>query len=187
MYVHSAYPNHVYAIDMTKEGWPIKWKYTPVQDDRAVAVACCDLVHQGVQLRAGQDLHDHARRSGDRARRRHRQGSLEGPNADPTRGETQTMAGLVIKDKYIVGVSGGEFGIRGWVAAYDLADGKQVWKAYSMGPDADVKLAPDFKQAVILGTTWMSTRLKMARTEVTLTIAIRSTLISAMIRSKTNC
>ena len=63
------------------------------------------------------------------------------------KGETKTMAGLVVKDKYIVGVSGGEFGIRGWVAAYALADGKQMWKAYSMGPDEDIKLAPDFNAA----------------------------------------
>ena len=147
MYVHSAYPNHVYAIDMTKEGWPIKWKYTPVQNDRAVAVACCDLVHRGVNYAQGKIFMT----------------TLDGQvialdantgkevwkvrNADPTRGETQTVAGLVVKDKFIVGVSGGEFGIRGWVAAYTLADGKQVWKAYSMGPDSDVKLAPDFNEA----------------------------------------
>src|SRR3989442_1191620 len=46
MFVHSAYPNHVYALDLTKEGAPIKWQYTPVQDARAVPVACCDLVHR---------------------------------------------------------------------------------------------------------------------------------------------
>jgi PQQ-dependent dehydrogenase (methanol/ethanol family) len=147
MFVHSAYPNHVYAVDLTKEGWPIKWKYTPVQNDRAVAVACCDLVHRGVNYAQGRIFMT----------------TLDGQviaidattgkevwkvrNADPTRGETQTMAGLVVKDKFIVGVSGGEFGIRGWVAAYNLADGKQAWKAYSMGPDTDVKLAPDFNMA----------------------------------------
>jgi len=147
MYVHSAFPNHVYALDLTKEGWPMKWRYTPVQDERAVAVACCDLVHRGVNYVQGKIL----------------MSTLDGHvlaldaetgkelwnvrNADPTRGETMTMSGLVIKDKYIVGVSGGEFGIRGWVAAYDINSGKQLWKAYSMGPDADIMLAPDFNQA----------------------------------------
>jgi len=147
LYVHSAYPNHVYAIDMTKEGWPIKWQYTPVQNDRAVAVACCDSVHRGVNYAQGRIFMT----------------TLDGQlvaidantgkeiwkvrNADPTRGETQTGSGMVVKDKFIVGVSGGEFGIRGWVAAYNLADGKQAWKAYSMGPDTDVKLAPDFNMA----------------------------------------
>ena len=130
-------PNHVYALDLTKEGWPIKWRYTPVQDDRAVAVACCDLVHRGVNYAEGKIM----------------MATLDGHvlaldaasgkelwkvrNADPSKGETMTMAGLVIKDKYVVGVSGGEFGIRGWVAAYEISSGKQLWKAYSMGPDAD--------------------------------------------------
>jgi PQQ-dependent dehydrogenase (methanol/ethanol family) len=147
MYIVSAYPNHVYALDLTKEGAPIKWSYTPKQDDRAVPVACCDLVHRGANYVAGKIL----------------MATLDGQvlaldastgkelwkvkNADPTKGETMTMAGLVVKDKYIVGVSGGEFGVRGWVAAYSINDGKLVWKAYSMGPDEDIKLAADFNSA----------------------------------------
>ena len=147
MYVHSAYPNHVYAIDLTEEGWPIKWRYTPVQDDRAVPVACCDLVHRGVNYVDGRilmtTLDGHVlaldAESGEEL--------WNVRNADPLRGETMTMAGLVVKDKYIVGVSGGEFGIRGWVAAYAVESGELLWKAYSMGPDEDVMLAPDFNEA----------------------------------------
>jgi alcohol dehydrogenase (cytochrome c)/methanol dehydrogenase (cytochrome c) subunit 1 len=147
MYVHSAFPNHIYALDLAKEGAPIKWKYTPRQDERAVPVACCDLVHRGVNFVNNKILF----------------ATLDGQvialdagsgkevwkvrNADPTKGETMTMAGLVIKDKYIVGVSGGEFGVRGWVAAYNVSDGKQAWKAFSMGPDEDIKLAADFNSA----------------------------------------
>jgi lanthanide-dependent methanol dehydrogenase len=147
MYIVSAYPNHVYALDLTKEGAPIKWSYTPKQDDRAVPVACCDLVHRGANYVAGKIL----------------MATLDGQvlaldastgkelwkvkNADPTKGETMTMAGLVVKDKYIVGVSGGEFGVRGWLAAYNINDGQLVWKAYSMGPDEDLKLAADFNSA----------------------------------------
>ncbi|HET9596719.1 MAG TPA: PQQ-binding-like beta-propeller repeat protein, partial [Anaeromyxobacteraceae bacterium] len=147
MFVHSAYPNHIYALDLSKEGAPIKWKYTPKQDDRSVPVACCDLVHRGVNYADGKILFS----------------TLDGHvialdantgkelwnirNADPGKGETMTMAGLVVKDKYIVGVSGGEFGVRGWVAAYNINDGKQVWRAYSMGPDEDIKLAKDFNSA----------------------------------------
>jgi alcohol dehydrogenase (cytochrome c)/methanol dehydrogenase (cytochrome c) subunit 1 len=147
MFAHSAFPNHIYALDLAKEGAPIKWKYTPRQDERAVPVACCDLVHRGVNYVDGKILFS----------------TLDGQvialdantgkelwkvrNADPTKGETMTMSGLVIKDKYIVGVSGGEFGVRGWVAAYNINDGKEVWKARSMGPDEDIKLAADFNSA----------------------------------------
>jgi alcohol dehydrogenase (cytochrome c) len=43
-----------------------------------------------------------------------------------------TMAPLVIGDKVLVGVGGGEFGIRGFVAAYDVATGSEVWKFYTI-------------------------------------------------------
>ena len=60
-------------------------------------------------------------------------------------GETITMAPLVVKGKVLVGNSGGEMGVRGWIAALDAKDGKIVWKAYNTGPDADVLIGPDFK------------------------------------------
>ena len=135
MYVHSRVPQpRLRPRPDARKGAPIKWTYTPKQDERAVPVACCDLVHRGVNYAEGKILFDHAGRPGHRARRQHGQGSLEGQERRPAKGETMTMAGLVVKDKYIVGVSGGEFGMRGWVAAYDITDGKQAWKAYSMGP-----------------------------------------------------
>ena len=46
-----------------------------------------------------------------------------------------TMAPLVVKDKVIVGVGGGEFGIRGFIAAYDAKTGKEAWRFYTIpGP-----------------------------------------------------
>ena len=54
------------------------------------------------------------------------------------------MAPLVVKGKVLVGNSGGELGVRGWVAALDVNDGKVVWKAYATGPDKDVLIGPDF-------------------------------------------
>jgi len=134
MYVNSAYPNHVYALDLTKEGAPMKWKYTPKQDDRAVPVACCDLVHRGVNYVAGKILMTTLDGQVIALDANTGQEVWKQKNADPTKGETMTMAGLVVKDKYMVGVSGGEFGVRGWLAAYNIIDGKLMWKAYSMAP-----------------------------------------------------
>ena len=147
MYLHSAYPNHVYALDISKEGAPIKWSYTPKQDDRATPVACCDLVHRGLNYAEGKILM--VTLDGQVIALDAKTGKelWKARNADPTKGETMTGAGLVVKDKFIVGVSGGEFGVRGWVAAYNINDGKQVWKAYSMGPDEDIKLTADFNAA----------------------------------------
>ena len=48
--------------------------------------------------------------------------------APATAGYSMTLAPLVIKDKVIVGTAGGEFGIRGFIAAYEVATGEQAWK-----------------------------------------------------------
>jgi lanthanide-dependent methanol dehydrogenase len=149
MYVHSAFPNHVYAIDLTQltpGGIPIKWKYTPEQDPKAPGVACCDLVHRGVNYAEGKILF--ATLSGNVIALDANTGkqfwTLKA--AFPARGETMTMAGLVIKDKYIIGNSGGEYGVRGWIAAIDINKGTQVWRAYSTGPDEDLLLHEDFNK-----------------------------------------
>jgi glucose dehydrogenase len=50
----------------------------------------------------------------------------------------------VVKDKVLVGNSGGELGVRGWLAALDANSGKLAWKAYATGPDKDVLIGDDF-------------------------------------------
>ena len=57
---------------------------------------------------------------------------------DYKQGQTITSAPMVIKDKVISGISGGEFGVRGFVTANDVNTGKQVWRMYSTGPEAEV-------------------------------------------------
>lgn len=52
-------------------------------------------------------------------------------NGDPKKGETNTATVLPVKDKVIVGISGGEFGVQCHVTAYDLKTGKKVWRGYS--------------------------------------------------------
>jgi alcohol dehydrogenase (cytochrome c) len=55
--------------------------------------------------------------------------------ADPKAGYAMTLAPLVVKDKVIVGVAGGEFGIRGFVVAYDARTGREAWRFYTVpGP-----------------------------------------------------
>ncbi|HEY1306766.1 MAG TPA: PQQ-dependent dehydrogenase, methanol/ethanol family [Vicinamibacterales bacterium] len=50
------------------------------------------------------------------------------PAADPKQGYAFTLAPLVVKDKVIAGSSGGEFGVRGFIAAWDVKTGKEVWR-----------------------------------------------------------
>jgi alcohol dehydrogenase (cytochrome c) len=54
---------------------------------------------------------------------------------DPKLGYSLTMAPLVVKDKVLVGVGGGEYGIRGFIAAFDAGTGREVWRFYTVpGP-----------------------------------------------------
>ena len=64
-------------------------------------------------------------------------------NADYKQGSTMTNAPIVIKDIVIAGISGGEFGVRGRVTAYNVNDGKEVWRGYSTGPDSEVLIEGD--------------------------------------------
>ena len=64
-------------------------------------------------------------------------------NGDPSIGETATMAPMVFKDKVYTGISGGEYGVRGHLTAYDLATGDQVWRGYSTGPDEEMLVDPE--------------------------------------------
>ncbi len=141
MYVHSAFPNAVAALDLTKPGAPMIWRTVPAQPPEAKPIACCDLVNRGlayhpsgklfIELLAG-DLLALDAKSGKQIWRV--------PNADYKTGSTMTNAPIVIKDIVIAGISGGEFGVRGRVTAYDVNTGKELWRAYSTGPDADVKI-----------------------------------------------
>src|SRR5438046_9302873 len=144
MYVHSAFPNIVFALDLTKEGAPVIWSHVPAQPPEAKPIACCDLVNRGlayhpsgklfIELLAG-DLLALDAKTGKQIWRV--------PNADDKTGSTMTNAPIVIKDLVIAGISGGEFGVRGRVTAYDVNTGKEVWRAYSTGPDAEVKIVGD--------------------------------------------
>jgi lanthanide-dependent methanol dehydrogenase len=144
MYFQSAYPNHVYAVDLNN--YRILWEFTPKQDPFAVSVACCDLVNRGVAYGDGMIITNaldgwvyalHA--SNGAVVWRYKQ-------ADPELGQTVTSAPFVIseKNRVIVGVSGGEFGVRGYVTALDLNTGRRVWRAYSMGPDSDTLMGAGF-------------------------------------------
>jgi lanthanide-dependent methanol dehydrogenase len=141
LYFESAYPNHVYAIDLND--YHIKWEFTPKQDPFAVSVACCDLVNRGVAYGEGMIIANaldggvYALRDSD--------GSVvwRYKEADPELGQTLTSAPFVIQEhnRVVVGVSGGEYGVRGYVTALDLHTGRRVWRAYSMGPDSDTLTA----------------------------------------------
>jgi PQQ-dependent dehydrogenase (methanol/ethanol family) len=147
LYAHSSYPNHVYAVDLTKPDHPVKWKYTPEQDDKAVPVACCDLVHRGLNYSEGKILMITLDAQVIALDANTGKEVWKTKNGDPSKGETITGAGLAVDGKFIVGISGGEFGVRGHLTAYDVRNGKRLWRAYSTGPDEELLLSDNFNAA----------------------------------------
>ncbi len=138
MYVVTPWPNVLYAFDLTQEGYPLRWKYRPAVSPNSIGIACCDSVNRGAFFADGRivyNLLDGHTVAVDAASGRQLWSTQV---ADLGSGETTTMAPLVAKDRVIVGASGGEFGIYGWLKALDLKTGAVVWTAHNLGPDADM-------------------------------------------------
>jgi lanthanide-dependent methanol dehydrogenase len=146
MYVVTPWPNVLYAFDLSKEGYPLRWKYRPDVSADAVGVACCDTVNRGASYAEGKIIYNllDGHTVAVDAKSGHELWNTR--IADVASGETVTMAPLVVKDRVIVGASGGEFGIYGWTKGLDLKTGSIVWTAHNMGPDADMLAkSGDFK------------------------------------------
>lgn len=141
MYVHTPFPNKVYAIDLSNEN-KIIWKYEPKQDPNVIPVMCCDTVNRGLSYGDGKIILHQADTNLVALDAKTGQVAWSATNGNPAKGETGTSAALVVKDKVLVGISGGEFGVQCHVTAYDLKSGKQVWRAYSEGPDDQIKFDP---------------------------------------------
>ncbi|HEX7060884.1 MAG TPA: PQQ-dependent dehydrogenase, methanol/ethanol family [Woeseiaceae bacterium] len=146
LYVVTPFPNRLYAFDLGKPGFPLRWKYEPFPDPTSVGKACCDVVNRGASYADGKvvyaTLDDHVVAVNAKTG----QEEWKTKVGDVNKGETMTMAALVVKDKVIVGNSGAELGVRGWVKALDLETGKVLWTAYNTGPDRDTLMtSPAFK------------------------------------------
>jgi len=140
LYVHTPFPNKVFAIDLNDQ--TIIWRYEPNQNPDVIPVMCCDTVNRGLAYADGKiflyqaDTHLVAldAKTGEVVWRI--------KNGDPKAGGSGTNAPVVIKDKVLTGISGGEYGVRGFLAAYNISDGKLAWKGYSVGPDDEMLIDP---------------------------------------------
>ncbi|MGN0933649.1 methanol/ethanol family PQQ-dependent dehydrogenase [Falsigemmobacter intermedius] len=149
MFIHSPFPNTTFALDLKDPG-RIIWQNKPKQNPTARTVACCDVVNRGLAYWPGDD------ERGALVFRTQLDGHIVAmdaetgetvwmmENADIKVGATLTIAPYVIKDMVIVGSSGAELGVRGYVTAYNVKSGEQVWRSFATGPDEDILLADDF-------------------------------------------
>jgi PQQ-dependent dehydrogenase (methanol/ethanol family) len=145
MYLVTPFPNYVYALDLTKPGSPTKWMFKPKPAAAAQGVACCDTVNRGAVYDQGKIFFNTL--DGQTFALDANSGAMVWRTqlGDIQKGETITMAPLVADGKVLVGNSGGEMGVRGWIAALDEGSGRLVWKAYSTGPDKEVLIGSRFK------------------------------------------
>jgi PQQ-dependent dehydrogenase (methanol/ethanol family) len=143
MYVVGAYPNELFALDATTG--EMKWKYSPHVDPSSQGVACCDVVNRGASYDNGKIFYNTLDNHTVAVDAKTGKEVWVTQLGDISKGQTLTMAPLAAHGKVFVGNSGGEMGIHGWVTALDENSGKIVWRAYSVGPDKDVKIGPRFK------------------------------------------
>jgi lanthanide-dependent methanol dehydrogenase len=142
MYLVTPFPNTVIALDLAHDQ-KVLWQYRPAQSPDAPAVMCCDTVDRGVAYAKGKVFVHTADTSLIALDARTGREVWKVKDDDPKNGASGTGAPFIAKDKVIVGVSGGEFGVRGYLTAYDLETGRKIWRAYSTGPDAEILVEPD--------------------------------------------
>jgi PQQ-dependent dehydrogenase (methanol/ethanol family) len=145
MYLITPFPNNAYAFDLRTPGAAPKWSYKPRPTAAAQGVACCDVVNRGPALWQGKLFYntlDAQTVALDAATGKELWKVRLG---DINKGESMTMAPLVVKGKVLVGNSGGEFGVRGWLTALDADTGKLAWRAYSTGSDTDCLIGAQFQ------------------------------------------
>jgi PQQ-dependent dehydrogenase (methanol/ethanol family) len=144
MFIVTPYPNILYALDLTQPGAPVKWKYEPKPASAAQGVACCDLVNRGACYAGGRVFYNTLDNQTVAVDARTGEEIWRVSLGDINKGETMTMAPLVVGNHVLVGNSGGELGVRGWLTALDAGTGRIAWRAYSTGPDSDVLIGPNF-------------------------------------------
>ncbi len=127
MYMTTSF-NHVYALDATtgQEFWHYKHKMG------AITTFCCGPNNRGVAIEGGKlfmGTLDAKILALDA-----KTGKLlwETQIADPEKGYSETMSPTVVDGKVLIGTNGGEYGIRGFVKAFDAKDGKLLWTFYSI-------------------------------------------------------
>jgi lanthanide-dependent methanol dehydrogenase len=140
LYLQTPFPNNVYAVNLKDQTF--RWKYEPRQDKDVVPVMCCDTVNRGLAYGDGKIFLQQADTTLVALDAKTGKVIWSVKNGNPKIGETNTNAPHVFKDKVITGISGGEFGVRGRLEAYDIKTGKRAWTAWSTGPDQDLLVDP---------------------------------------------
>lgn len=145
MYFVTPFPDVAFALDLTTDPPTQKWKYEPKPDPYAIGKACCDVVNRGWAYADGKLIYNLLDANTVAVDVQTGKEVWRTKMADVGKGITMTMAPFVVGSRVFVGNSGGEFGVPGWLAALDVATGKELWRAYSIGPDSMVRIDSTFR------------------------------------------
>ena len=131
MYVSTSWgPKFVYALNAATGA--IKWSYAPEIPDDVLQYACCDVDNRGVTFADGKIFV--GRLDGKLTALDATTGKALWTSTvvDYKQGSVITSPPVVADGKVITGFGGGEYGVRGYLSAYDETTGKQVWKTYTV-------------------------------------------------------
>jgi PQQ-dependent dehydrogenase (methanol/ethanol family) len=133
-----------------------KWSFDPKVDQAKGFDACCDVVNRGVAIWKGKVYVGTL--DGRLIALNAKDGSVAWSvqTTDNSKPYTITGAPRVVKDKVLIGNGGAEYGVRGYITAYDAATGKQVWRFFTT-PNAEGKpdgAASDKVMAEKAAATW---------------------------------
>jgi PQQ-dependent dehydrogenase (methanol/ethanol family) len=146
MYVVTPKPNRVTALDLTKDG-EIKWEFRADASnvDAVKQIACCGAQTRGINYAKGNIYFETL--GGHIFALDAKTGKVvwDTQDTDLTKAETSTSNAIIVNDLYISGMAGGEYGVRGYVSAHDIHNGRLIWRFYNMGPNNEVGIGPKFK------------------------------------------
>lgn len=127
MYMTTSF-NHVYALDATtgQQFWHYKHKMGPI------TTFCCGPNNRGVAIEGGRLFMGTLDAKLVALDAKDGKVLWETQIADPEKGYSETMAPTVVDGKVLIGTNGGEYGIRGFVKAFDAKDGKPLWTFYTI-------------------------------------------------------
>lgn len=139
MFVVTPKPNRVYALDLENQG-AIKWEFRADASNLAqvIPVACCGAQTRGMTYAEGKVIFSSL--SGHVYALDAETGELlwDVQATDIDNAETMVGNAIIIGDLYISGMAGGEYGVRGYVVAYNIHTGEEAWRWYSTGPNEEV-------------------------------------------------
>ena len=148
MYVHAPFPNTVFALDLNNDG-KILWKYEPKQDPNVIPVMCCDTVNRGVAYSDGKIFLHQADTTLVALDAKTGKVVWSVKTGDPARARPAPVRRWSSRTRSMSASRAASSACAAGSTAYSIADGKQIWRAYSEGPDSDLLVDP--QKTTVLG------------------------------------